>query len=334
MSDQTKNRPPLLHALDSLAASLLEEAGLSIAEGTVDQEAFIRLYRSATELLTARAAARDGKAALTAKEVAFMCRCMLCCATLQEAIESLIDFAAMVGPGAGTMSVTVEDERATFIIDTGRKQPTRASCLVDVTGMLGFLQLFGWLIGESLRVRSVVLGYPNREDAAPFLRLFGAPVYVGHATYRLEFDAAQMAKPVLRRPEELRDFLRTIPYNVVGTECNSRPLRFQVRACMDAALAQGQRMPGPAVLAGLVGASSTTLRRRLHGEGTSYTALRDLSLREAAERYLVSTDREIDQIADQLGFSDAITFRRAFRRWTGLAPSEYRRRIITKSASS
>lgn len=321
----------MLRALDSLAASLLQEAGLSIPDGSVDLEAFIRLYRSATELLTARSAARDGKAVLTAKEVAFMCRCMLCCATLQEAIECAIDFAAMLYPRAGAMSVNIENDSAVFILDTGRKPPTRASCLVDLTGLLGFLQLFGWLIGESLRVRSVVLGYPNREDAAPLLRLFGVPVYVGDATYRLEFDAVQMVRPVLRRPEELRDFLRTFPYNVVGTGLDSRPLRFQVRACMDAALAQGQPMPSPAVLAELVGASNTTLRRRLRAEGASYTALRDFSLREAAERYLVGTNWEIEQIADQLGFSDAITFRRAFRRWTGLAPSDYRRRRVANS---
>jgi AraC-like DNA-binding protein len=318
---------PVLRALDNFAAQLLEEAGLAMPAGAIDTDSFIQLFRSATEVLAARAARLDGKALMTAKEVAMMCRSTLSCLTLREAVGCAGDFMDMLAPRAGAISLRVDGEIALFTLDTQRKAPSRTSCLVDTIGLHCFVQLFSWLIGENLRLRTVTLGYPNREDAAPFLHLFGAPVYVGGSHYLLEFDARQLARPVLRRAEELGEFLRTFPYNVIGNNPHSPPLYLQVRACIDAALARGAPLPTPDVLAELVGASEATLRRRLHAEGTSYSNLRDLSLREAAERYLLRTSWTVDHIAGQLGFSDGITFRRAFRRWTGSTPNEIRKKM-------
>jgi len=72
--------------------------------------------------------------------------------------------------------------------------------------------------------------------------------------------------------------------------------------------------------------SSRTLQRKLKEEGVSYTdLLRDTRL-QLARRYLGLPGRSVVETAYLLGFSEPSTFSRAFKRWTGMAPAEYRER--------
>jgi AraC-like DNA-binding protein len=79
-------------------------------------------------------------------------------------------------------------------------------------------------------------------------------------------------------------------------------------------------------IAGLLGMSRRTLMRRLLEQGTRFQALLDEVRLGLAERALISEDAGIAEIAERLGFAEAAAFRHAFKRWTGMTPSEYRAR--------
>ncbi|HVU04863.1 MAG TPA: AraC family transcriptional regulator [Polyangiaceae bacterium] len=68
-----------------------------------------------------------------------------------------------------------------------------------------------------------------------------------------------------------------------------------------------------------------TLRRRLDAEGTTFSDLVDEVRRALAERHLASSETTISEVAFLLGFSDVRAFGRAFRRWYGMLPSEWRK---------
>jgi len=74
-----------------------------------------------------------------------------------------------------------------------------------------------------------------------------------------------------------------------------------------------------------LGMSSRTLSRRLSQEGTTFRDLVDDARKRIALRYLAEHDLSIAEIAVLAGFYDAPSFFRAFRRWTGVTPREYRR---------
>ncbi|MEH6591912.1 MAG: AraC family transcriptional regulator [Halioglobus sp.] len=70
--------------------------------------------------------------------------------------------------------------------------------------------------------------------------------------------------------------------------------------------------------------SNRTLQRKLKEEGTSFMDLLQDTRLQLARRYLRRRDRSIVETAYLLGFSEPSTFSRAFKRWTGTAPADFR----------
>ena len=70
--------------------------------------------------------------------------------------------------------------------------------------------------------------------------------------------------------------------------------------------------------------TSRTLRNRLNRHGTTFQALLDDARNQLAITYLQSSLMQVDEVADLLGFGDASAFPRAFTRWTGKLPRDFR----------
>jgi AraC-like DNA-binding protein len=67
--------------------------------------------------------------------------------------------------------------------------------------------------------------------------------------------------------------------------------------------------------------------RRLDEEGTSFQKLKDLIRRDKAIFYLQQETYSIGTVAEKIGFSDPAVFTRAFKKWTGISPKAYRKKI-------
>jgi AraC-like DNA-binding protein len=72
--------------------------------------------------------------------------------------------------------------------------------------------------------------------------------------------------------------------------------------------------------------STRTLQRKLQEENTSYKELLTETRHELAMRYMASSSSPVSEVAYLLGFSEVGNFTRAFKRWTGMAPTEFRSR--------
>lgn len=68
-----------------------------------------------------------------------------------------------------------------------------------------------------------------------------------------------------------------------------------------------------------------TLRRRLKADGHSFKQLKEDTRRDMAMYYIKESGHSIEEIGFRLGFSEASTFIRAFKQWTGLTPLNYRK---------
>lgn len=89
-------------------------------------------------------------------------------------------------------------------------------------------------------------------------------------------------------------------------------------------LATSRRLPRLKQIASALHLSERTIVRQLHGEGTSFRQLVDDERMRRAVRLLNDRSIELARVADLLGFADAPSFWRTFRRWFGVTPTEFR----------
>ncbi|MEC9362903.1 MAG: AraC family transcriptional regulator [Pseudomonadota bacterium] len=82
--------------------------------------------------------------------------------------------------------------------------------------------------------------------------------------------------------------------------------------------------PGLRVVAAQLAMSPSSLKRCLRHCGTTFIELRDEARRRDSLRLLGNTTLPVERVANLLGYSDPANFTRAFRRWTGRAPSRFR----------
>jgi AraC-like DNA-binding protein len=84
--------------------------------------------------------------------------------------------------------------------------------------------------------------------------------------------------------------------------------------------------------AGTLGLSARTLQRRLSEHGLSYSRLL-AEMRFLKARELIQQQEKISDVALRLGYADAGSFTRAFERWAGMSPLQYRKRHCRRSHS-
>lgn len=163
---------------------------------------------------------------------------------------------------------------------------------------------------------------PEPEHAAAQAAALECPITYGQADNRLSYPAIWLA----RAPR----FANPITAAQVSEHCAQLLRDFRGQDDMTRRVYQElTRTPGhfPSieVVAESLCMTSRTLRRRLEAEGASYSDLLTSVRRALAMDYLSTTQFSADEIASTLGFSDAVSFRHAFKRWTGLTPNDYRR---------
>jgi AraC-like DNA-binding protein len=118
--------------------------------------------------------------------------------------------------------------------------------------------------------------------------------------------------------EILGDFIQTLARPATSRRCFKR----EVEDAVEPMLAQGD--VSIERIAREMGMSRQTLYRRLRAEGTTFEAILDAKRRQLAIRYLGLDRSSVKAAAYRLGFSDPAAFSRAFKRWTGRNPSEFR----------
>jgi AraC-like DNA-binding protein len=99
-----------------------------------------------------------------------------------------------------------------------------------------------------------------------------------------------------------------------------------VRQVVSILLASGTGYPDIQLVADRVGTSVRTLQRRLRATGVTYADVVQQARCAAARQMLKEHRRRIGDVARLLGYSDPAHFTRAFQRWTGSTPRDFRRR--------
>jgi AraC-like DNA-binding protein len=161
-------------------------------------------------------------------------------------------------------------------------------------------------------------------STAEHQRVIRAPVVFGTEHTEMVFSSAMLAVPLGSANTHLSSLLEGEARRLADRLPRDGTVAGQCATWIRAELPTG-REPRLDTIADALRMGARTLRRRLEEEGTTLRAVVDDVRREIAEERVRSGELSLDEIALLLGFSEAAAFRRAFKRWTGRTPSQYRR---------
>jgi AraC-like DNA-binding protein len=177
-------------------------------------------------------------------------------------------------------------------------------------------------LGRALPILKVRLGYAEPDHLARYADLYAnVPLAFDQNLTEVSFDAALLAAPNAEADPLTAKVAEQYCVQEAPATLPSTGLLAQVRRQLSAAAG---RPPSLTELSRSLRTSSRSLRRFLQSMGTSYQTLIDESRRARAEEWVRSTHMTIEQVSGRLGFSDVRSFRRAFKRWTGVTPHAFR----------
>jgi AraC-like DNA-binding protein len=179
-----------------------------------------------------------------------------------------------------------------------------------------------WLAARRIPVAEVVYQdseVARRSDAS---KLFQAPIRLMAGEWGYRFDAKWLDLPVVQNHESVENFLREAPSCLLVKYRDQASLTERIRRLLRRYL--GEVIPSLEAVSDMLATTPQTLRRRLQHEGQGYQMIKDALRRDVAVEFLTQSDLPLPEVAARVGFSEASTFHRAFKAWTGLTPGAYR----------
>jgi AraC-like DNA-binding protein len=170
---------------------------------------------------------------------------------------------------------------------------------------------------------SVGFKHPQPLDTTEHSRIFRCKLTFGAEENEFIFDSRTLALPLVKADASLCAVLDRHAKELLTTFPRQDTLVDRLRTLIRDELNGGDASIDR--LAVKLGMSGRTLQRKLREHGTSHQELLDQMRSALAMRYLREPEMAICEVAYLLGFSESSALHRAFKRWTGMTPSEFRR---------
>jgi len=164
-----------------------------------------------------------------------------------------------------------------------------------------------------------------RRDEAPaeFRSFFGCDVEFGAESDEIIFPASMASLPIVDRDNYLNDLLRRYAEAALADRPQERVTH---RSAVEGVLPQllPHAIANVPNVAKKLAVSRRTLLRKLSDEGVGFSEILEKTRLALAKRYLAERDLHITEIAWLLGYHEVSSFTRAFKRWTGVPPRQFR----------
>ncbi|WP_095144052.1 MULTISPECIES: AraC family transcriptional regulator [unclassified Pseudomonas] len=249
---------------------------------------------------------------------AMMCHALIHCRNLEKALERGLLFYSLF-PDAPSLTLSREGDWVRLSLDDS--QLLDPDHFLTESLLVIWHRLGSWLIGQRIRLEQACFSYPKPGHGAEYDLLFPCPLAFDAEHSGLLFHSRYLSMPLLQDERTLKHFLEHSPADLLSRPDDGDSLSSQLRRLLSR---DSARWPDLEAVAAHLHISPQTLRRHLREEGSSFQELKDQLRRDIAIYHLSRADLSLQQIAEQLGFSEPSAFHRAFKKWTGLTPGAYR----------
>ena len=241
--------------------------------------------------------------------------------TMRDALKMASQFVGLAMDG---LMLTLRDDDDAFVVRYAIPRSTSlADRLLAELMMGGIVRLARSFTGPSAVPRLARFEHERPKHHVEYTRIFGGHQRFGQSETSIAFDRAIADRPQMHQHPELYELLRTeaqrrLDQMATGVGPATRLHQYLLSV-------PPSHIPEISAAARDLGTSERSLRRRLAEDGTSYRDVVRSALEATAGRMLRDPAHTIKETAVALGFADPAAFHRAFKRWTGMTPGEYRR---------
>ncbi len=246
--------------------------------------------------------------------------------TLGEAYDQVVRFQNLLQQNASVWTVENSATHRAFRFTLLPPVATAHRHIVEFA-FAGMLALGRHATSKRVPVESLSFQHPRGLPEARYTEALGVEPRFEQAGNEIRFSLETCGTPIAGaepRLAEIVGFYARHQHEQLGSDSVLDATR---RAVM-MAMARGD--VSAATVARSLGMSERTLRRRLSEDGIGYQAVVDDVRFEAARNYVAQPSLSVAEVALLLGFSDARTFSRAFKRWSGGTVSEFRKAQSSK----
>ncbi|RJG12952.1 AraC family transcriptional regulator [Pseudomonas cavernicola] len=252
---------------------------------------------------------------------------LMSCATLADALHRQARYAALVG-NLGRVDLADEPPRPGLEPQVAHSwQPLlpQQQRLLSEETLAGWTTFGHWITGLDMPPTEVRFQHPAPPDTSEHQRIFRCPVLFAQADNALVFPKRLLQAPLGQADAQVRQMLDGYADRLLNELKQGQ--RLLDRARFELARQLAAQGPDLEQLAQVLALSPRTLQRRLREAGLSFSQLVDETRQQLVLHYLRDPTLELADIAFFVGFSELGSLVRAFRRWTGQSPAEYRRHL-------
>jgi AraC-like DNA-binding protein len=252
---------------------------------------------------------------------------VMSCATLADALHRQARYASLVG---NLGLVILDDEPARpgcEALVAQRWQPLLAQQQRQLSEetLAGWVSFGRWISGLDIAPTEVRFRHSAPADTTEHARIFRCPVLFGQPDNALVFPRRLLAAPLNQADAQVRGMLDAYADRLLAELRQGNSVLDRAR--LELARQLPERGPNLEAIAAALALSPRTLQRRLREGGLSFSQLVDETRQQLVLHYLRDPALELAEIAFLVGFSEPGSLARAFRRWTGTSPGEYRRHL-------
>lgn len=221
----------------------------------------------------------------------------------------------------GGVATLITHDRSTYFGYAIQLSGVEATNQINDLAMTIICGIMRGLCGAEWNPSAVLMSRRAPQDFVPYRRFFRAPLHFNAERSALAFPTHELDQVVARADPVLH---RLLEQEARALHADQRThLVGDVRKLLRRSLAV--RNGGVTVIAEQLGMHERTLNRRLRAEGTTFRRELENTRYEVARQLLADTRVPLSKIAAALDYADSTAFIRAFKRWSGFPPAEWRR---------
>lgn len=311
------------------AAELLEQAGIGIEllsepKARVYPDQMAKLLRVLVTELNDEFLGQDDKPSRRGT-FEYLCRLIINSPSLGEALSHGTRYYGLFDMAMHTQFERSE-EGGTLVVNERRPCMNQDHYLTEYQLCL-WHRLACWLTGKRIPIEVAEFDFPRPAHADEYQYFFYGEHKFDQPRSLIRFEAKYLDLPIIRNEQDLEELLQEAPYVFLVKPNNTASINAQIRQILERG--QENEMPDFESIAFQLNTSTQTLRRRLKDENTSFQEIKDQVRRDIAIYHLTQNKLSINEIALKVGFTEPSTFHRAFKKWTGVTPGDYRQAEAT-----